>query len=82
MPGCSLEEGAERAEALRQAIRQLHLTHRGRTLGTVTVSFGVAAYPEHGAGWAEIHQCRRSRALRCQGRRTRQGRRRQDQPPR
>lgn len=54
MPGCSLEEGAERAEALRQAIRQLHLTHRGRTLGTVTVSFGVAAYPEHGSGWAEI----------------------------
>ncbi|MGX9576822.1 diguanylate cyclase [Mesorhizobium sp. f-mel] len=54
MPGCSLEEGAERAEALRQAIRQLHLAHRGRTLGTVTVSFGVAAYPEHGAGWAEL----------------------------
>ena len=54
LPGCSLEEGAERAEALRQAIRQLHLTHRGRTLGTITVSFGVAAFPEHGAGWAEL----------------------------
>ena len=24
------------------------------TLGTVTASFGVAAYPEHGAGWAEL----------------------------
>jgi diguanylate cyclase (GGDEF)-like protein/PAS domain S-box-containing protein len=54
MPGCSLEEGAERAQALRHAIRQLHLTHRGRTLGTVTVSVGVAAYPEHGAGWTEL----------------------------
>lgn len=54
MPGCTLEEGAERAEALRQAIKQLHLAHRGRTLGTVTSSFGVAAYPEHGAGWAEL----------------------------
>ncbi|TIW43682.1 MAG: GGDEF domain-containing protein, partial [Mesorhizobium sp.] len=54
MPGASLEEGAQRAEALRQAIKQLHLAHRGRTLGTVTASFGVAAYPEHGAGWAEL----------------------------
>jgi diguanylate cyclase (GGDEF)-like protein len=54
MPGCSLEEGAARAETLRQAIKQLHLAHRGRTLGTVTASFGVAAYPEHGAGWAEL----------------------------
>ncbi|TIV14195.1 MAG: diguanylate cyclase, partial [Mesorhizobium sp.] len=54
MPGCSLEEGAQRAETLRQAIKHLHLAHRGRTLGTVTASFGVAAYPEHGTGWAEI----------------------------
>jgi diguanylate cyclase (GGDEF)-like protein/PAS domain S-box-containing protein len=54
MPGASLAEGAERAEALRQAIRQLHLTHRGRTLGTITASLGVAASPEHGPGWAEL----------------------------
>ncbi|RWN47569.1 MAG: diguanylate cyclase [Mesorhizobium sp.] len=54
MPGSSVQEGAERAEALRQAIRKLHLTHRGRTLGTVTASFGVAAYPEHGVAWAEL----------------------------
>ncbi|RWB00418.1 MAG: diguanylate cyclase [Mesorhizobium sp.] len=54
MPGSSVQEGAERAEALRQAIRKLHLTHRGRTLGTVTASFGVAAYPEHGVDWAEL----------------------------
>lgn len=54
MPGCSIDEGAARAETLRLAIRQLHLAHRGRTLGTVTASFGVAAYPEQGAGWAEL----------------------------
>ncbi|PZV39609.1 sensor domain-containing diguanylate cyclase [Mesorhizobium kowhaii] len=54
MPGSSVQEGAERAETLRQAIRKLHLTHRGRTLGTVTASFGVAAYPEHGVGWTEL----------------------------
>lgn len=54
MPATSLAEGAERAEALRKAIKQLHLAHRGRTLGTITASFGVAAFPELGASWAEI----------------------------
>ena len=54
MPGTSLADGAERAEALRKAIKQLHLTHRGRTLGTITASFGVAAFPELGATWTEI----------------------------
>lgn len=54
MPATSLAHGAERAEALRKAIKQLHLAHRGRTLGTITASFGVAAFPELGASWAEI----------------------------
>lgn len=54
MPGTSLMDGAERAEALRKAIKLLHLTHRGRTLGTITASFGVAAFPELGASWSEI----------------------------
>jgi diguanylate cyclase (GGDEF)-like protein/PAS domain S-box-containing protein len=54
MPGTSLADGAERAEALRKAIKQLHLAHRGRTLGTITASFGVAAFPELGASWVEI----------------------------
>lgn len=54
MPGISLEDGIERAEALRKAIKQLHLSHRGRTLGTITASFGVASFPEHGSAWVEI----------------------------
>lgn len=54
MPGASLQEGAERAETLRVAVKQLHVTHRGRTLGTITVSLGVAVYPEDGASWSEL----------------------------
>lgn len=54
MPGASLADGVERAQALRKAIKQLHLAHRGRTLGTITASFGVAAFPEHGTAWAEL----------------------------
>ncbi|TIV47347.1 MAG: GGDEF domain-containing protein, partial [Mesorhizobium sp.] len=45
MPGCSLKEGAKRAETLRQAIKQLHLAHRGRTLGTVTASSASPPIP-------------------------------------
>jgi len=54
LPGTSLADAAERAEALRKAINQLHLAHRGRTLGTITASFGVSAFPELGASWVEI----------------------------
>lgn len=54
MPGTSIADAAERDEALRKAIKQLHLTHRGRTLGTITASFGVSAFPELGASWVEI----------------------------
>ncbi|UVK56847.1 diguanylate cyclase [Mesorhizobium sp. AR02] len=54
MPGTSLADAAERAEALRKAIKQPHLAHRGRTLGTITASFGVSAFPELGASWVEI----------------------------
>ena len=54
MPGTSLVDAAERAEALRKAVKQLHLAHRGRTLGTITASFGVSAFPELGASWTEI----------------------------
>ncbi|WP_217572628.1 diguanylate cyclase [Mesorhizobium sp. GbtcB19] len=54
MPGTTLADAAERAEALRKAIKHLHLTHRGRTLGTITASFGVSAFPELGASWVEI----------------------------
>ncbi len=35
-------------------MKQLHVTHRGRTLGTITVSLGVAVYPEDGASWSEL----------------------------
>lgn len=54
MPGTSLADGAERADTLRKAVKQLHLAHRGRTLGTITASFGVAAFPDLGVSWTEI----------------------------
>jgi diguanylate cyclase (GGDEF)-like protein/PAS domain S-box-containing protein len=46
MPGTRVEVTVERAEILRQAVKELHLHHRG--LKPITLSLGVAAYPDHG----------------------------------
>jgi diguanylate cyclase (GGDEF)-like protein/PAS domain S-box-containing protein len=50
----SLEIALERAEALRLAIRETNLTHRGQSLPAPTASFGVAVYPVHGANPADF----------------------------
>ncbi len=34
-------------ESIRETIKHLSLHHRGQTLGTITVSAGIAAYPAH-----------------------------------
>lgn len=46
MPGADAAQAAARAEAIRQTIRKVALAHRGRSLPPVTVSIGVAAFPE------------------------------------
>ncbi len=48
LPEADLEIGRQRAEALREAARELRLVHDGKSLGAVTLSLGVAAFPEHG----------------------------------
>lgn len=50
----SLECALERAEKLRLTIRETNLTHRGQVLPGPTASFGVAAYPQHGANLADL----------------------------
>ncbi|MGH9681703.1 MAG: diguanylate cyclase, partial [Candidatus Acidiferrales bacterium] len=41
-------DGAHKCiDGIREAIRHLNLHHRGQTLGTVTVSAGIATYPMH-----------------------------------
>jgi len=42
-------EGAYKCvESIRESIKHLSLHHRGQTLGTITVSAGVATFPAHG----------------------------------
>lgn len=48
LPGASLEAACQRAEELRQEVRALRVAHAGRTIHSLTVSVGVAVYPDHG----------------------------------
>lgn len=50
----TLESARERAEQMRLAIRETHLTRLGQTLPPPTASFGVAVYPGHGMNPAEL----------------------------
>ena len=44
----SLEDTVQRAEQLRVHIRDVHVTHKERLLGPITISLGVVAFPKHG----------------------------------
>lgn len=50
----NLECARERAEQLRQAIRDTNLTHLGQTLPGPTASFGIAVYPANGTKPADL----------------------------
>ncbi|MBE9241084.1 PAS domain S-box protein [Synechocystis salina] len=56
LPQTSMEDTLVKAESLRQAIATMAVDYKGRQLGTLTVSLGVACYPDHGQTMANIIQ--------------------------
>ena len=48
LPEASMQIAALRAENIRGGVHELRLKYDGHNLGAVTISLGVAAYPEHG----------------------------------
>lgn len=48
LPETSLENACQRAEQLRIGVKNLAIQFRGNPLDTVTLSLGVAVYPNHG----------------------------------
>ncbi len=48
LPEASLGDAAQRAESIREQIRNLNVQHRRQQLGGVTISAGVAIFPDHG----------------------------------
>ena len=49
LPDAEAEVTRQRAEHIREAVKHLFISHHGQSVGSVTVSAGVAAFPVHGA---------------------------------
>jgi diguanylate cyclase (GGDEF)-like protein/PAS domain S-box-containing protein len=54
LPETGLDATVARAEELRQAVKELHPLYQDSVLAGVTVSVGVAAYPDHGPSGDEV----------------------------
>lgn len=54
MPAAPADQAVARAEALREKLKSLELRHEKRHLGSLTVSIGIAAFPEHGRTAGEL----------------------------
>ena len=60
-PEMSLANMVQRAERLCEDVKALHVRHQGKELGRITLSLGIALFPEHGAtGQALIHAADRA----------------------
>jgi diguanylate cyclase (GGDEF)-like protein len=50
----TLPGAMQRAEILRQQVKQLSVEYAGQLLGTITISMGVALFPDHGTTMGEV----------------------------
>src|SRR6267378_3435705 len=48
LPEASMQIATQRAEAIRKAVQELKLKYEDQTLSDITISLGVAAFPDHG----------------------------------
>ncbi|MCJ7725889.1 MAG: diguanylate cyclase [Acidimicrobiia bacterium] len=53
-PDASLDQVAIRAESIREALAAVDLRHADRELGHITLSAGVAAFPDHGGSLEDL----------------------------
>ena len=54
LPGASLDTVVSRANQIREIMKDMDLRFRGEVLGPVTVSCGVAMFPDHGQTCTEL----------------------------
>lgn len=47
LPETTLEITRQRAQQIREGVKKISVRHEGRELGGITLSLGVAAYPQH-----------------------------------
>lgn len=56
LPEASLEVTRQRAEQIRHGIKHLNVRRDSQSLGAITVSIGVASFPEHGSSGTDVIQ--------------------------
>jgi diguanylate cyclase (GGDEF)-like protein len=56
LPESTAKDAAKRANLLRLQAKKLKVRHQDQTLDPITLSIGVAAFPEHGLTPEEILQ--------------------------
>jgi len=44
----------ERAEKLRRGVQELEIEYEGRRVGPITISVGIAMFPDHGESGNEV----------------------------
>jgi diguanylate cyclase (GGDEF)-like protein/PAS domain S-box-containing protein len=49
LPDSTLDTAVARADALKEGVKELHVSYAGQELGPVTLSMGVSMYPTHGS---------------------------------
>jgi diguanylate cyclase (GGDEF)-like protein len=54
LPETSLEDTFKRANGLREEIKKLEMVFQGQILGMITMSMGIAAYPEKGTRMEDL----------------------------
>lgn len=54
LPETSRELARERAEELRTAAAALRVLHHSEPLGSITLSLGIAVFPQHGQDWQQL----------------------------
>ena len=54
LPGATLEGSRSRAERLRSQAKELTVLHQGKSVGMITISVGIAAFPLHGLSTKEL----------------------------
>jgi diguanylate cyclase (GGDEF)-like protein len=54
LPETTLDSALERAESLRRMVSELRVRHRGESLCEITISVGIAVYPQHAESLEEI----------------------------
>jgi diguanylate cyclase (GGDEF)-like protein/PAS domain S-box-containing protein len=54
LPTADMKSSQARAERLRSKMRELTVMHQGRSLGMITISIGLASFPQHGVSPKEL----------------------------